>query len=82
MTTIILARTERKKEYMYSRNNAIEIPAGWTGARLDAFITGLNKYFKLPEEETYYRYEIDQYDLTTPVYKAYKYRGQYRIKSI
>ena len=82
MTTIILARTMRGKEFLYSRNKAVEIPATWDGDSLKTFINGLNKHFKLPESETYFRYEIDQYDRTIPEYKAYKYRGQYRIKRI
>lgn len=79
---IILAQAIKGKEFIYSRNKAIEIPRSWNSEKVSELITNLNTFFNLPDDKTYHRYEIDQYDLIFPVYKAYTKKGNVYLKHI
>ncbi len=79
---IILAKSVKNKEFLYSRYNAIEIPKSWSDEKINGLIDGLNKYFKLSDDYTYHKHVIDQYDLIEPDYKAYSHKGTLKIKRI
>jgi hypothetical protein len=75
----ILAKTIKGKEFMYSRNGAVQIPESWNDAKVAAFINGINKHFKVAENETYHPYNIDQYDSVFPDYKATYRQGKAKL---
>ena len=78
----ILAKTIKGKEFMYSRNGAVQIPESWNDTKVKTFIEGLNKYFNVAESETYYPYTIDKYDSVYPVYKAACRKGKATLTRI
>lgn len=79
---IILAKSVKNKEYLYSRAGAVEIPKSWSDEKINAAIEGLNKFFELSDEYTYYKHEVDIYDGILPDYKVYVRDGRFKIKSI
>lgn len=79
---IILAKSVKGKEFLYSRGGAVEIPGSWKEDKINLLIDGLNKHFKLSNDETYYKHEIDQYSGILPDYKAYTRNGDFKLKSI
>ena len=78
----ILAKTIKGKEFLYSRNGAVQIPESWSDAKVNAFIDGINKHFRVAENETYHPYKIDQYDLVFPDYKAAYRQGKATLTRI
>lgn len=78
----VLAKTQRGFECLFSRKNAVAIPKSWSKKKVDAVIEGLNKYFKLPENVTFYEIEIDRYSGIYPEYKATMRNGNFRIERI
>ena len=78
----VLAKTLIGKEFLYSRNNAIQIPDNWNNSRIESTIQGINKHFNVKDNETYYLYEIDKYDNVYPDYKAFYRQGKISITRI
>lgn len=75
----VLARSQKGKEFFYSRKDVIQIPKSWNEKKVNAFIDGLNRFFKLPENETYYPHMVDRYDNIFPAYKATCRKGATKL---
>ena len=82
MQTTILARTSKGKEFCYSKTNVIEYPKTWTREKVNSVIEALNKHFNLSEDQTYYPYQIDQYDNILADYRLYVYKGKLKLKRL
>lgn len=76
----ILARTEKGKEFLYSRDNVVIIPSAWDKKTVELTIQGINKIFDVSEGETYHKYEIDAYSNIIPTYQVYKQKGKIKMR--
>lgn len=76
----ILARTIKGQEFMYARENVVIIPKTWSKKTVALTIDGINKIFHVSENETYYRYEIDNYSNIIPTYEVYRQRGVIKMR--
>ena len=79
---IILAKSIKGQEFLYSRSGVVVIPKSWKQDKINIIIDVLNKHFKLSEQYTYHKHEIDEYSMVWPDYKAYSRNGNFKIKSI
>ena len=77
---LILARSEKGKEFIYSRVNIVRVPSSWSKRVIELTIDGLNRYFNLSENETYAAHRIDQYDNIYPAFTATIRDGKIAIK--
>ena len=78
----ILARTEKGKEFLYSRDNVVIIPRTWDKKTVTQTIQGINKIFNVSEGETYHEYEIDAYSNIIPTYQLYKQKGKIKMRRV
>ena len=77
---LILAVSEKGKEYTYQRANVVRVPSSWSKRNLELTIDGLNRFFKLEETRTYYPHQIDQYSSVFPAYAVTIRNGNIIIK--
>ena len=77
---LILAVSEKGKEYTYQRANIVRVPSSWSKRNIGLTIDGLNRFFKLEETRTYYPHQIDQYSSVFPAYAVTIRNGNIIIK--
>ena len=80
---IIISKTIKGKEFMYSNEYSILCNSQKQAQALAKFLNGHNDTalndFKLKDNELWYVYEIDKYD-TAPRYKISQTKGKISIK--